>query len=225
MTFQSRNYEEKSSLISEYKIVVSFFFWLNMPDFVLRKIVRDANFTETPQPKPLRIAPGIELAPGPLMPLASYKSVKVDWNSEKFMLLFEGTVNDVVEALNMIKESFNKHNYSLEKICHYYEITFPSQPLDIDGFVSSLRKKVNLGLTIDGEELKLFSISLSNVEEPISREYFYKWFHISISPDVNAPQKRIAIQIIKRETSFEALLNFLKNIDNIIEELRSFLKK
>ncbi len=213
-----------STLINEYRVVTSMFFWLNIPEPTLRKILLDAEFTEvTPPPPRLSLTPGLEIALGsPRKSLASYKSVRISWDDIKFLLALEGVVKDVAEALRAIEPSFNKHGYPLNKICHYYEVNFTAQPLDIDNFINKLRKKVNVELKIDDNLLKPFSISFSNTDEPISREHFYKWLHISINPDVNATQKRVFIQIIKRDIDFHSMLKFIENIDKTLELIKGF---
>ncbi|MEM1610142.1 MAG: hypothetical protein QXQ57_00665 [Sulfolobales archaeon] len=213
-----------SALTTEYHASVAMFFWLNIPEATLRKILRDAGFAEAMAPPPkVSIAPGVEIALGPpRRPLASYKSVRISWDDVKFLLAFEGVVGDVVEALKAVGQSFSRHGYPLDKICHYYEVSFEPQPLDIDNFVTKLREKLGIGLRIGDEVLKPFSISFSNEEEPISKESFYRWFHIIINPDVNAPQKRIYVQVIKREVDFHLVLKFIEDIDKILESIRKY---
>jgi len=213
-----------STLVSEYRVAVSIFFWLSIPEPALRRILRNAGFTEVTAPPPsISLAPGVEIALGPpRKPLASYKSVKISWDDVKFLLAFEGVVKDVAEALRAIEPSFNKHGYPLSRVCHYYEVNFMAQSLDIDNFVSKLREKVSVELKMDNEVLRPFSISFSNAEEPTSREHFYKWLHITINPDVNAPQKRVFVQIIRRDTDFHSTLKFIENINGILELVRKF---
>lgn len=213
-----------STLVNEYRVTVLVFFWLNIPEPTLRRILHDAGFAEVTAPPPrIYLAPGVEVALGPPMRLlASYKSVRINWDDVKFLLVFEGVVKDVIEALRVAEPSFNKHGYPLSKICHYYEVNFAAQPLDIDNFVGKLREKLSVELKIGNEVLRPFSISFSNVEEPISREHFYRWLHITINPDVNAPQKRVFVQVIKRDTDFHSTLEFVENIDKILELIRKF---
>jgi len=216
-----------SILVSEYNINVSIFFWLNIPELTLRRILRNAGFTETTAPPPsLPIAPGIQITLGPPRKhLALYKSVRISWNDAKFMLNFEGKIEDVIEAMKTVEPSFAKHGYPFEKVCHYYEVTFTMQPVDIDNFVNNLRNKIDLELKIGDETLKPFSISFSNLEEPISREHFYRWLHIIINPDVNAPQRRVFIQIIKRDTDFQSILKFVENINEVLRLIKMFFSR
>ncbi len=213
-----------STLVNEYRVAVSMVFWLSVPEPTLRRILRDAGFSEAPAPPPtISLVPGVEVVLGPPRKLlALYRSVKISWDSAKFLLIFEGVVRDVVEALKAVEPSFSKHGYPLSKVCHYYEANFVAQPLDIDSFVSKLREKVGIELKIGNEVLMPFSISFSNAEEPISREHFYKWLHIIINPDVNAPQKRVFVQIIKRDTDFHSILKFVEGIGSVLELLRKF---
>ncbi len=207
-----------------YKVSVAVFFWLNLPEPILMEVLKDAGFSEVVSRLPsLPIAPGVQVVLSPSRRLvASYKSVKVNWDSAKFMLSFEGDVEDVVEALESVMSSFDRHGYPPEEVCHYYEVSFAPQPLDIGGFVSNLRGKANIELKVGNEVLRPFSISFSNFEAPISRERFYKWFHITVTPDVNAPQRRVFVQIIKRDTDLKSTLNFLKNIGKILQYIREF---
>lgn len=216
-----------SMLVEEYVVSVSISFWLDMPEPTLRRILGDAGFTLVATPPPsFPIAPGIQVTLGPpRRHIASYKSVRISWDDSKFMLNFEGKVKDVVEALKMVEPSFSKHGYPLEKVCHYYEVNFVTQPLDIDNFVDALRNKTNLELKIGDKVLRPFSISFSNIEEPISREHFYKWLHITITPDVNAPQKRVFVQIVKRDIDFKSTLKFIENIERILEQIKMFFTR
>lgn len=211
-------------LVEEYMVNVSIFFWLSMPESTLKVILSNAGFTLVTTPPPsFSIAPGVQVTLGPpRRHIASYKSVRISWDESKFMLNFEGKVKEVVEALKVVEQSFSKHGYSLEKVCHYYEVNFAPQPLDINNFIDNLRNKTNLELKIDGEILRPFSISLSNVEKPISREHFYKWLHIIIRPDVNAPQKRVLVQIVKRDIDFKAMLKFVESIEEILKQIKMF---
>ena len=208
-----------SSLISEYQVSISIFFWLNFAEPILRKIAKDAGFNEIFVPEPT-LGPGIELRISLQKQIAVYKRVKISWNNIKYMLNIEGPLSEVVEAFKLIKESFTKHRYDLEKTCHYYEITFPPQPVDFDNYITVLRNKVKFDLKVDGEILKPFRISLSNTEEPINNDQFYRWTHITIDPDVNAPQNRVFLGIIKRETDFNKALRFLESITSIINNLK-----
>jgi len=213
-----------SVLIKDYRAVVAIFFWLSIPEPTLRKVFLDAGFREVVAPlPPIPVIPGIQVTvTPPRKAIASYKSVKVSWDESKFMLSLEGVIDDLVEVLKAVKESFNMNGYPLEKVCHYYEVTFVTQPVDIDGFVVNLRKKFSVEIVVGDEKLKPFSISFSNATEPITKENFYRWMHISINPDVNAPQKRVFLQVIKRDVDFNRVVRFLEDIRSLIEQLKKF---
>jgi len=187
------------------------------------KILSKAGFSKVISKLPsLTVAPGVTVGVGPARrQIASYKSVKVSWDNVKFLLSFEGSIEEVIEALRLIEKSFEEYGYPLEKVCHYYEITFPEQPIDVDNFVKKLRRSVNLSLSLNDERLKPFSISLSNFEEPISGQNFYKWLHVSISPDVNTPNKRVVLSIIKRDVELKSVIEFLQNISKLINYIKS----
>ena len=215
-----------SLLIDRYRIIVSLFFWLRFPEETLRRILGDAGFPLmatplTPLPS-IQVAPGVRLTVGGLKQISSFKSVKIGYDDVKFMLNFEGVVNDVVEALKRVEPSFRKFGYPLEDVCHYFEVTFPPQPIDVDGFVQALRRSVRVNLDIHGEKLAPFSISFSNFEEPISKDHFYTWFHVSLEPDVNAPGKRLLLRIIKRDTSLNKVIAFLEGLEQLIDRVKAF---
>lgn len=211
-----------SVLIDRYRVVVSVFFWLNFPEAALRRVLREAGFAEVAAPLPsVSIAPGVELSVGgPKRVLASFKSVRVSWDSVKFVLSFEGVAGDVAEGLRAFRDAFERLGYSLRDVCHYYEFSFDPQPVDVDGFVEGLRSRVDLSLDV-GEELKPFSISFSNYDRPVSRECFYKWFHLSVEPDVNAPNRRVVLRIVKRDVDFEDVLKFIDGLDELIERVKA----
>lgn len=222
-----------STLLKERKVMVAMFFWLRFPEQTLKVILKDAGFTEAPSPPtaiPMGVPgippgiPTVEISIGPTRrTLALYKSVKANWAPDKFMLELNGTIADILEIMEKIKDSFKKHKYPLDKVCHYYEITFPPQPVDIDGFVEKLRRKLNIEINLRGEKLKPFLISLSNFDMPVTREKFYKWLHIILNPDVNSPNQRIFIHIIKRETDIDNVVEFVKEIDMLIGKIKEFI--
>ena len=182
------------------------------------EILKDAGFAEAPspptvRPPTVRAVPALEISIGPpRRTLALYKSVKANWVPDKFMLELDGTKTDVLEIMESIRDSFKKHRYPLDQICHYYEITFPPQPVDIDSFIEKLRQKFDIEMNLGEEKLKPFTISLSNFDMPVTREKFYKWLHVRIEPDVNASQERVLIEIIKREMNVDQMIKFLLNM-------------
>ena len=212
------------SQLNNYKLKLGLFFWLSIPEITLRKILVESGFMEAPQQLP-SIFPGVQVQVGPERVIATYKSLKATWNEAKFSLGFEGNANDLLEVLKTIASTFDKYHYPLDKVCHYYEVNLAPFPLETNAFVSKLRDEVTLELRVNNTVLKPFSISFSNVEEPISREYFYKWMHVIINPDVNASQRRIFVQIIKRETRFNEIVIFIENIPSIMESIKKLFSK
>lgn len=212
-----------------YRVVVAMFFWLGFPEQTLRSILRDAGFAEAPSPPPIPAAapgmPAVEISIGPVRrSLASYKSVKASWVPDKFMLELDGAVNDVLEAMGRIRASFEKHKYPLDRVCHYYEITFPPQPIDVDGFVEKLRPGLGVGMDLGGEELKPFSISLSNFDMPVTKERFYRWMHVTLNPDVNSPDRRAFVHTAKRGTGFDSVVESVKGIGAVTAKMKGFVE-
>ena len=179
-----------------------------MPEPALRKILIDAGFSEIAAPPRITLVPGIEVGVthGPIRSIGVFKSVRAGWNPERYALHLEGEINDVIEAFEKIRISFKEHAYDLDKICHYYEIVLPDQPVDIKGYIKALRKTLNFSFNLGGEIMMPYEVSFSNAESPVSQEYFYKWFHISIKPDANNTENRAILQIIKRETNGDSVV-------------------
>jgi len=216
-----------STLSTEYNISVAIFFWLGIPESTLIEILKAANFTEIRRPpRTVEIAPGVKIGVGPpVVQLASFQSAVAEYNPEKFMLNLRGAITDVIEAFKTLPEAFKRHGYSVNSLVRYYEVTFPSQPLDVKNAVNALRKNIKLTkpLKLFNENLNIFSLSLSNVESPIGAENFNKWFHIRIDPDVQNTNKRVYIHIIKREKEFKKCLTFLEQIEAILQNIKEFL--
>ena len=216
-----------STLLKEYEVWVAMFFWLNFPVQALKTILRDAGFAEAPSPPTIQVPPPavLEISVGPpRQTLAVYKSVKADWVPDKFMLGLGGTATDVLEVLERLRDSFERHKYPLDQVCHYYEITLPPQPVDLDGFVEKLRQRLGIEVSLGGEKLRPFSISLSNFDMPVTREKFYKWLYVSLNPDANSPNRRVFIQVVKRETRFNNVVEFVRSINKVINEVIGFIE-
>lgn len=218
----------ESSFNSEYNINMAAFFWLNMPESILVEILKEAGFTEIRKPpQTIDIFPGVKLRMGPpTVPLARFKSITAEYNSEKFMLGLKGLISDVREILEPLAKAFEKFNYSLDSIIKYYEITFPPQPLNVEHGVSALRRNIKLAkpLKLFNENLNIFTISFSNTTSPIGPENFNRWFHIRLEPDVQNTEKRLYLHIIKREKEFKKCLKFLDQIETVLKNIKEFLE-
>lgn len=57
----------------------------------------------------------------------------------------------------------------------------------------------------------------------MTQEKFYKWLHIILNPDVDGPNQRILIHIIKRETDVDNVVEFVKEIDMLIGKIKEFI--
>ncbi len=58
---------------------------------------------------------------------------------------------------------------------------------------------------------------------PVTKEKFYKWLHITLNPDVNSPNQRVVIHIIKRETNIDKVIEFVRRIDTLIGKIKEFV--
>ena len=74
---------------------------------------------------------------------------------------------------------------------------------------------------IVGSVLRVFTVSLSYPETPL----MFNWFEITVSPDINAPTKRITISIIARADNSNKAIELLKNIPEILEVVREVLEE
>ena len=218
---------EFSSLVTEYKLSVSLFFWLNFSEPILLETLKTAGFTETLRPpQTIELAPGLKARLGPpTIQLANFKSVTFEYNSEKFMLGLKGTLNDVKEAFGALPEAFEKQGYSIVSVIRYYEIMFSPQPFDLKNIISSLNANIKFSkpLKLNNEDLKVFSLSLSNSNTPIGEDNFNKWFHIKIEPDIQNTNNRFFISFIRREKDFRNCLTFLERIEEILNSIKKWL--
>jgi hypothetical protein len=53
----------------------------------------------------------------------------------------------------------------------------------------------------------------------------FNWFEITVSPDINAPTKRITISIITRADNSNKAIELLKNIPEILGVVREVLEE
>lgn len=217
---------EITPLVEKYKVSVSTFFMLGIPDAALRAICKSPPFAEERgAPPSVQVAPGVSIGLGPpIIPIAAYNDTKVGYNPEKFMLRVEGSIDTVVEVLKQFPSLFEKYGYSLGNIARYYEVHFDDQPIEISNVVKGIKARVKFEGVEElkellGEKLDPYQISVSNMESPLSDS----WFNIRITPESNSPHRAL-LRIIKRESTIERTVKFLDNINPIIGKLRELLK-
>lgn len=208
--------------MSNYQGIITVFFWLNMDPTMLKRILRDTGgellLLEQRAPSELQVAPGVNISVGVNVPLARINSVRISWNPDKFSLVFEGPLQEIPKILSRLEASFEKHGYSLKNVVHYYELNLRER-IEVDNFVNIIRNKIKF----EDMNLALFSLSLSNRPAPIG-EYFHEWLHIRMTPDVNSPNKWIFIQVIKRSKDLVEMINFVNELDNLIDNTLNVLK-
>ena len=212
-----------SDFSESINVIASLNFWLQMPEDVLRVVLRKSNFALITPADKLEL-PGVvvSVSRGPKKLIARYRRVKIFYDVVKNSLSFEGELNSVADALSKIKEPFLEFGYSLKDIIHYCEVILPAYRVQLKEFLDILRNKVNFEITLNNNTvLKPYTISSSNREYPIS-DAFLDWYHISVSPDVNSTEGFVVISMIRRLKTYEDALNFTSRIE---EELVDFIKK
>jgi hypothetical protein len=108
----------------------------------------------------------------------------------------------------------------------YVEINFPSQPIDIKEAVKGIRSTIiikNGGQLskLVGNDVGVFSFSLSSPETPLT----LNWLHLRIDPDVNSPNVRLSLSIIKRADKFSEATGFLTKIPQILAAVKQLLEQ
>jgi hypothetical protein len=214
-----------SKLVDRYSVVFAVFFKLNVADVILRKVFSEKNEFKPITPQP-RITP-TPLTPSPQIPIAEYASMtRVEYNSERFMLLISGPLNEVTEVSMRLPKLFDELDYNLDEMVKYFEIVFPVQPIDVPDATRKIRKLASFRGSeklsrIVGSDLGVFTVSLSYPETPLT----FNWFEITVSPDINAPTKRIIISIIARADNSNKAIELLKNIPEILGVVREVLEE
>lgn len=214
-----------SKLVERYIVSFAVFFTLSIPDGLLRKVFsKKSNFrlVSPPQPRPI-----MEIAVGPpRSPIAEYSSAtRVDYAPDRFMLDITGPIEEVIEVANGLSSFFNELGYDLDKMVRYVEINFPAQPVDVKEAVKSIRSIIifkeseRLSKLVDSD-FGVFSVSLSSPETPLT----LNWLHLRMEPDVNSPNVRLYISIIKRAEKMSEGINFLSKILQIIATIKEILE-
>jgi len=216
-----------SKLVGRYVVSFSTFFTLSIPDGILRRVFSEKNNFRPAPPLPT-IPPTMEITVGPpRMPIAEYSSAtKIEYVPDKFMLDIRGPIEEVAETAKGLPSFFNDLGYDLDKMMRYIEVNFPSQPIDIKETVRSIRstiafKKSGYLSELIGSDVGVFSVSLSSTETPLT----LNWFHLRMDPDVNSPNSRLHVNIIKRTEKMSEGINFLTKIQQILAATKELLER
>jgi hypothetical protein len=224
-----------SRLVEKYIVSFAVFFILNVPDLLLRRVFSEKNgFRPLPPPLPPqplpqpRPWPEVEIVVGPpRVPIAEYSTLtRIEYVPDRFLLDIRGPVEEVVNVVERLPSLFNDLDYDLDEMVRYVEINFPMQPIDVKEAVKRIRalamvKRSECFSDLVGGEVGLFSFSLSFPETPLT----LKWFHLRVEPDVNSPNSRVLVSIIKREEKVKEGFNFLAKIPQILSTIKKLLEE
>jgi hypothetical protein len=108
----------------------------------------------------------------------------------------------------------------------YIEVNFPPQPIDIKEAVRGIRsvtifKGSERLLKLVGSEVGVFSFSLSFPETPLT----LNWLHLRVEPDVNSPDARLYVSIVKRAEKMSEGIDFLTKILQIMATIKELLER
>ncbi|MCR6692784.1 MAG: hypothetical protein MRT15_10355 [archaeon YNP-LCB-003-016] len=216
-----------SKLLEKYVVNIATFFLLNLPEGLLRRIFSEKNnFRPSPPPLP-KPPPAMEIMIGPpRVPIAEYlTATRIEYIPDRFLLDISGPVEEVIEAVKRLPSFFSDLGYDLDKMVRYVEINFPPQPIDVKEAVRSLRSLVifkgseHLSKLV-GTDVGVFSFSLSFPETPLT----LNWLHLRVEPDVNSPNSRIFVNIIKRAEKLSEGAGFLTIIPRILTVIKELLE-
>lgn len=217
-----------SKLIERYVVSFATFFTLSVPDVLLRRVFCEKNNFRPASPPPRLQPPAMEIMIGPpRIMIAEYSSsTRVEYVPDKFMLDIVGPIEEVIEVAKGLPSFFNDLGYDLDKMVRYVEINFPSQPVDVKEAVKGIRSKITFKDSehiseLVGSNVGIFSFSLSSPETPLT----LNWLHLKVDPDVNSPDERLYVSIIKRAEKMSEGINFLAKILKIIAAIKGLLER
>jgi hypothetical protein len=217
-----------SKLVERYVVGFATFFTLSLPEGLLRKVFSEKNnFRPTPPPSP-RPPPAMEIMIGPpRVPIAEYlTATRIEYIPERFLLDISGPVEEVSEVVKRLPSFFGDLGYDLNKMVRYVEINFPPQPIDVKEAVKSIRSQIifkgieHLSKLV-GIDVSIFSFSLSFPETPLT----LNWLHIKVDPDVNSPNMRLYVSIIKRAEKLSEGVSFLIIIPQVLTAIKELLER
>jgi len=214
-----------SKLVKSYEATLAIFLRLNLPIGIHQRIAELEGISAPTELRPtISLAPGVRLSIGKPPTIARIGNTRIEYQEDRFILRIVGPIEELAEALEKIADLYNKYHYDVNKIVRYYELDFPPQPIDIEGGVILLRKNIKTPIAeslskVFGWNLQPFTISLTYPETPLTDE----WFSVTIEPEVNAPRNRLLIRIIKRESDFSRMRDFLRDLPQKLNKLAVIL--
>jgi hypothetical protein len=217
-----------SKLVERYVVDFATFFTLSLPEGLLRKVFSEKNnFRPTPPPSP-RPPPTMEIMIGPpRVPIAEYlTATRIEYIPERFLLDISGPIEEVSEVVKRLPSFFGDLGYDLNKMVRYVEINFPPQPIDVREAVKSIRSQIifkgieHLSKLV-GIDVNIFSFSLSFPETPLT----LNWLQIKVDPDVNSPNMRLYVSIIKRAEKLSEGVSFLIIIPQVLTAIKELLER
>ncbi|MHC1635516.1 MAG: hypothetical protein ACXQTS_02685 [Candidatus Methanospirareceae archaeon] len=89
--------------------------------------------------------------------------------------MIEGALGKICDAMRRVASAFEKSGYPFSEMVRYCEFNFPEQPLEVPNLVDKIRS-INIPVAevvskIFGEELKLYSFSLSHPNTPLTDDW------------------------------------------------------
>jgi hypothetical protein len=202
---------------------LSITFILDVPISALQDLFKDERFKEVPRVPTQLLRPEIIIGPSE-MPIAIFKKTKISYVGERYRLQTVGPLREMLELKEIIPTLFEQHKFSLPAMTRYCEFLMPFTPFELPGAIATLRSKINVRdienfKEVCGCEMQPFRLSLSNLDTPLSDE----WFHITLQPDVNRPHDVMLIEIIKRTPKFDEMRKFMDNLGNILTGIKEML--
>jgi len=142
------------------------------------------------------------------------------------MLDIVGPIEEVIEVAKGLPAFFSDLGYDLHEMMRYVEVNSPSQPIDVKEAVRRIR---SMAILKEGEHLSkligsdvgIFSFSLSSLETPLT----LNWLHLRMDPDVNSPNARLYVSIIKRAEKISEGISFLTKILQILAAIKELLER
>jgi len=214
------------SLADELTASVAVFFKLGFNPAIQRKIVESEGFEKEPERRgPIQVAPGVALGPS-VTPIGKKGDTRLEYEDDRYLLRIIGPVSELKEACKAVSDIYGKYHYEFSKIVRYCEFHCPLQPIEVEGAVEKIRTNIGMGVftklsSIFGVEMKPYTISFSHPDTAQNDI----WTHVEFEPEVNSPRNRVLLRITKRTETYEAMQDYLKNIEEKIGKIKALFRE
>ena len=209
-----------NSVLNEHKTILSVFLRLNMPPDKFKIVFETSPISFLLGPvSTTEIAPNVPIGP-PKFTLGEFEGTILDYNPERYIISIRGPFRNAKLVLEILKGSFQKIDYDLDKITRFFEFQINDFHIFEKNFKETFQKMIEIkGLDRITELTNLnfqpWDISFVSPNTPMSDQ----WFNISIRSDIFSPDSNAYLRIIKRTENYNQMMNYIENIPNLLDEI------